>query len=157
MCGIAGVWNINSASTIRASVQAERIIDEINYRGPDDKGVWESQNKNIAFAHARLSIQDRSKSGHQPMFSQSGRFVIVYNGEIYNAPQLRKNLENKGIKLKGFSDTEVLLETIEKDGVEKAVSQSDGMFSFAVYDFFTESVHLVRDRVGIKPFLSHDR
>ncbi|WP_240342516.1 asparagine synthase (glutamine-hydrolyzing) [Methylococcus sp. EFPC2] len=135
----------------------------IAYRGPDDSGAWVDQNANIALAHRRLSILDLSAAGHQPMASASGRYVIAYNGEIYNHLELRNALQSPCPQAlsdegeeslshwRGHSDTETLLACIEAWGIEKTLVQTVGMFAFALWDRQEHTLHLARDRIGEKP------
>jgi len=117
------------------------------HRGPDDHGVWQANN--VALAHQRLSIVDLSAAGHQPMLSNSGRWVVSYNGEIYNAAELRRDFV--GHVWRGKSDTEVLTESIALHGVEQTVTRLAGMFAFAAFDTHTSKLWLARDRLGVKP------
>jgi asparagine synthase (glutamine-hydrolysing) len=120
------------------------------HRGPDDSGVWIDSAAGVGLGHRRLSIIDPSPEGHQPMLSSDGRYVISYNGEIYNAAELRARLkEHHGFR--GHSDTEVLLAAIQRWGLGHAVRQVVGMFAFALVDRDRHRLHLVRDRVGEKP------
>jgi asparagine synthase (glutamine-hydrolysing) len=123
------------------------------HRGPDDHGVWTDPKFGIAFAHRRLSIIDLSPSGHQPMFSPTGRFVIAYNGEIYNCEQLRQVLlrDNSNLRFRGHSDTEVMLAAFERWGIEPALDRLNGMFAFALWDRQHHTLFLARDRFGEKP------
>lgn len=152
MCGLTGFWTKrNEQSDLVHTVQ--RMTDAITYRGPDDQGYWVEQERGVAFGHRRLSIIDLSPEGHQPMHSASGRFVMVYNGEIYNFEEMRADLEREtGRKAwRGYSDTEVILEAIEHWGIESAVGRFIGMFALALWDRAENALYLVRDRLGIKP------
>ena len=122
----------------------------LKHRGPDNIGFWISENRKIGFGHTRLSIIDLSKFGSQPIISESKRYVLVYNGEIYNHIPLKKKL-GKTVKFRGSSDTEVLINCIDKWGLEKTINLINGMFSIAVWDKLNEELYLIRDRFGIKP------
>ncbi|MDA9074600.1 asparagine synthase (glutamine-hydrolyzing) [Amylibacter sp.] len=148
MCGITGIFNISSQ---KLSSECELMTEAIQYRGPDDSGVWFSKEDHIAMGHRRLSIIDLSNDGHQPMESKNGRYIIVYNGEIYNFAKLRLSLKKDGQKFNGTSDTEVLLCAIDQWGIEITLSKIEGMYSFAVWDTYTKTLILVRDRFGEKP------
>jgi len=150
MCGITGIID----KTVFPS-ELERICRSmtaaIAHRGPDDNGVWGAANDGLVLGHRRLSIQDLSPLGHQPMTSRSQRFVTVYNGEIYNYTGLRSELEALGRSFKGHSDTEIILEGAEVWGIAGMVQKLCGMFAIALWDRQTRSLTLVRDRLGIKP------
>lgn len=148
MCGIAGVFGYEG-SDLNETVEA--MVASIRYRGPDDAGVWCEPSRGLALGHARLAILDLSPEGHQPMVSASGRYVISYNGEVYNFLDLRRELEERGAKFRGHSDTEVMLAAIEQWGVQSAVTRFVGMFAFALWDRADQMLYLVRDRLGIKP------
>ena len=148
MCGIAGLLT-QSAQDIKAL--AVRMSDSMKHRGPDDQGVWCDQGSGIALSHRRLSIIDCSPAGHQPMTSASGRYVISYNGEIYNYQDIAKDLLAAGHTVKGGSDTAVLLEACAAWGVEETLGKCVGMFAFALWDCETRTLTLARDRLGIKP------
>jgi len=148
MCGIAGVLG-GEELDLRPVVTS--MIESIRYRGPDDSGQWIDQEAGIALGHARLSILDLSPEGHQPMTSASGRYVLSFNGEIYNFSELRSQLEATRATFRGHSDTEVMLASIEEWGLEQAVQRFVGMFAFALWDRERRVLHLGRDRVGIKP------
>ncbi len=125
--------------------------DAVHHRGPDDGDVWVDGDYGIALAHRRLAIVDLSPLGHQPMLSASGRFVIAYNGEVFNFHELRRELEAAGCSFRGGSDTEVIVEACESWGVEATVRRLIGMFALAIWDKRERTLHLVRDRIGIKP------
>ena len=149
MCGIAGMFRA-SGSTASMDHELDCMVRGISQRGPDGRSLWIGQN-GLALAHTRLSIIDLTDAGKQPMTSGSGRYVLTFNGEIYNFPQLRKQLEERGVVLLGHSDTEVFLETIELYGLDSALQQSVGMFAFALWDSTEGILHLGRDRYGEKP------
>ena len=148
MCGIAGILGHDGGDF---SPVAARMAEAIRYRGPDDHGVWSDPRAGIALGHARLSILDLSATGHQPMASADGRYVVSYNGEIYNFSELRRELEAGGSTFRGHSDTEVLLASVSRWGIEAAVQRFNGMFAFALWDRQTRTLSLGRDRLGEKP------
>ena len=151
MCGIFGIVAKNGVEP----ALLERISRVLAHRGPDDKGFWIEDNGSIALGHRRLSIVDLSPAGHEPMHSASGRWVITFNGEIYNHAELRKELEAEGCVpekgWRGHSDVETLLEAIDRWGLEETLGRCAGMFAFALWDRRTRSLKLVRDRFGEKP------
>ena len=152
MCGLVGFLAAPNATAPEELAQlATNMANRLESRGPDDVGSWVSAAAGIALGHRRLAVIDLSAAGHQPMVSASGRCVIAYNGEIYNAGELRRRLEAEGRRFRGTSDTEVLLEACEAWGVEQAVNQLIGMFAFAFWDVSAQRLTLVRDRLGIKP------
>lgn len=148
MCGIAGVLNSRAADP--APLVSE-MIETMRYRGPDDSGTWVEAAAGLGLGHARLSILDLSPEGHQPMVSDSGRYVLTFNGEVYNFAEVRGELEARGARFSGHSDTEVMLAAIERWGLHDAVSRFVGMFAFGLWDRETRQLSLVRDRLGIKP------
>jgi len=152
MCGLAGFFRPGGV-TQEAQAQARRMADQIVARGPDDAGVWADEPAGIVLAHRRLSIVDLSPAGHQPMASGSGRYVIAFNGEIYNHARLREDLSRAGQApaWRGHSDTETLLAGFDTWGVEATVRLAVGMFAFAVWDRQTRTLTLGRDRLGEKP------
>lgn len=150
MCGIAG-WIGPSLDIAAARVMSTRLA----HRGPDDAGEW--QEGSVWLAQRRLSIVDLSPTGHQPMPSASGRYVLTYNGEVYNAPELSFELARLGHTFCGHSDTEVMLAAFEQWGVERALARFNGMFAFAVWDRRTQSLLLARDRMGEKPLYYAER
>lgn len=154
MCGIAGFIDFRSrmpAVELIATVQ--KMSGAMFHRGPDDSGAWTDENCGVALGHRRLSIIDLSPEGHQPMLSACGRYVIAFNGEIYNFLEIRKELENSGEApaWRGHSDTEVMLAAIACWGIEKALQRFNGMFAFALLDRHECLLYLCRDRVGKKP------
>lgn len=152
MCGIVGFFQNNSYSTEYARLTAEKMAARISHRGPDDAGVWLDEQAGIVLAHRRLSILDISPAGHQPMVSISGRYVVVFNGEIYNHLELRSTLEGAGVaEWRGHADTETLLAAFEQWGIEKTLSKVVGMFAIALWDREERSLVLARDRMGEKP------
>ncbi len=150
MCGIAGL--IGYKGDAEAAVR--KMNDRMVHRGPDDDGIYVDNENKVALGHRRLAIVDLSKNGAQPFTSASGRLIMVYNGEIYNAGEIRDKLiaDSEGaLQFRSTSDTEILLEAIERYGVKKALTMCKGMFGFAVYDRDAGTVTLGRDRVGEKP------
>ena len=152
MCGIAGCISIKRGLP-REGLEGvvSRMVETMRHRGPDGAGVWVGASRPVAFGHARLSIIDLSEAGTQPMASSSGRYVITYNGEVYNYRELRKDLESRGATFDGASDTEVILAMFECFGIEDALSRFIGMFAMAVWDHEENEIVLIRDRLGIKP------
>jgi asparagine synthase (glutamine-hydrolysing) len=151
MCGFAGFMQ-SGLRREKWEAILEKMAQAVHHRGPDNKGVWIDEKTGVGFAHCRLSIIDPSPEGNQPMVSTNGRYIIVYNGEVYNFLELRKELELYVSKpWRSRSDTEVILAAIEVWGLEKAVSRFIGMFAFALWDRNEQVLYLVRDRVGIKP------
>lgn len=144
MCGIAG-W----LGSVVATEVVARIGDALVHRGPDDGGSWVDADAGVGLLHRRLSILDLSPAGHQPMASVGGRYVIVFNGEIYNHLDLRDALG--GVPWRGHSDTETLLAACEAWGIEKTLAQCVGMFAFALWDRHMRTLTLARDRLGEKP------
>ena len=144
MCGIAGL-----AGGFHEGL-AVRMNEAQAHRGPDGRGVFESEKEEIALAHVRLSILDLSDAARQPMTSESGRFVLSYNGEIYNFAELRAELESRGARFRSSGDTEVLLECLIREGAA-AIPKLNGMFAFALWDREERTLLLGRDRMGIKP------
>lgn len=150
MCGIAGFVGFGNIRTEDAQAIAMRMGLAIAHRGPDDSGVWCDANAEVALAHRRLSIVDLSAAGHQPMLSPSGRFVVIYNGEIYNHAELRAQLPQHQA-WRGHSDTETLLAAFETWDIEETLKRAIGMFAIAVWDREHRALTLARDRAGEKP------
>lgn len=150
MCGLVGFLEPRAADP-RAT--CERMLPALTHRGPDDAGVWVDESLGLALGHRRLSIVDLSPAGHQPMHSASGRYVIAFNGEIYNHESIRADLESAGFRpaWRGHSDTETLLAAIEHWGVEPTLRLAVGMFAIALWDRETRRLTLARDRAGEKP------
>ena len=152
MCGFVGILSNNSYSREYHSDNINRMLVQIEHRGPDSSGLWADKKTGISFGHRRLSIIDLSEHGAQPMESKSNRYVITYNGEIYNFKEIKKELDNiENNKWEGGSDTEVILAAIDYWGIEKALTKFNGMFAFALWDKQEHLLHLARDRIGIKP------
>jgi len=157
MCGIAGIFDPRGgAEAGLLASQARVMADAIRHRGPDSDGLWVDAAAGVALAHRRLAIIDLSAEGHQPMLSADGRYVLVYNGEVYNFPELRRELEALGCGFRGRSDSEVMLAAIRQWGLRPALARFVGMFAFALWDRQASTLHLVRDRLGVKPlYWSH--
>jgi asparagine synthase (glutamine-hydrolysing) len=154
MCGFVGFLGCgNQLNKVDGEVALKRMADKIKNRGPDDFGFWFDPVKGIGLGHRRLSIIDLSSAGCQPMHSASGRYVIAFNGEIYNHSQLRQELVASGVilKWKGYSDTETLLAGFDAWGIEETVKRAIGMFAFSVWDNSENTLILGRDRIGEKP------
>lgn len=146
MCGINGIFHLKAKQV--DSNQLIKMRDVLEHRGPDDAGLF--IDKNLGFGHRRLSIIDVSSTGHQPFVSNSGRYIMIFNGEIYNYKSFYAELKNKGIQLKSGSDTEVLLELFQLYGTEM-LNRLNGMFAFAIWDTLERKLTLCRDRMGVKP------
>jgi asparagine synthase (glutamine-hydrolysing) len=151
MCGIAGLWNLSGGDIATVENTAKRMASALEHRGPDDAGVWSDAAAGLALSHRRLSILDLSEAGHQPMLSASKRFVLSYNGELYNYRELRKELEKEGVRFRTECDTEVLLEALATWGVKEALVRFNGMYAFALWDKKERRLYLARDPFGIKP------
>ena len=150
MCGISGIFSLS-----KNNVDNVKLMQTMNslliHRGPDDYGVWNETDNSCILAHRRLSIVDLSPTGKQPMVSKSTRYVISYNGEVYNTKELNKILVENNISLRGHSDTELILELCECLGIKNTLKKLIGMFAFALYDRKEKFFFLCRDRLGIKP------
>lgn len=149
MCGIVGVVSSDKDRVDRSKLKS--MTDILSHRGPDGSGQWISDNKMVGLGHRRLSVIDISTDGAQPMVSKSGRYIISYNGEIYNFNSLRVELENLSHSFQSHSDTEVILAACDEWGIENALNRLNGMFAIALWDQITSELLLVRDRIGIKP------
>jgi asparagine synthase (glutamine-hydrolysing) len=149
MCGLAGCWTA-SHSCEAPFREIQPMCTAIAHRGPDDDGVWCDAGSGIELGFRRLAILDVSPAGHQPMASSTGRYVVVFNGEIYNFAALRASLSDN-VQWRGHSDTEVMLAAIERWGVKIAIEKCAGMFAIALWDRHERALHLVRDRLGEKP------
>jgi len=154
MCGIAGYLSLNNS--IQAH-QLKKATDLLQHRGPDAEGFYFSEDNKVGLGHRRLSILDLSSSADQPMFSSDGRYVMVYNGEVYNYKELTYKLKDKGASLKTTSDTEVILELFAQQGVQ-CFKQLNGMFALAIYDIQKHIITIARDHAGVKPlFIYYDQ
>jgi len=152
MCGIAGLLCLDGGGRDDWLAWVEAMADTLDHRGPDDAGVWVDHHAGVALGHRRLSILDLSANGHQPMVSRSGRYVMTYNGELYNFRALRDELDALSREgWIGHSDTEVLLAALDRWGLDATLPRLNGMFAFALWDRTTRRLQLVRDRLGEKP------
>ena len=147
MCGINGILHLQSQKKVDERVLT-KMRDSLEHRGPDDKGLFIENN--IGFGHRRLSILDISLAGHQPFLSEDGRYVLVYNGEIYNFKEFYSELKSNGFDIRTTSDTEVLMKLFQLHGL-KMLHRLNGMFAFAIWDKMEKKLTLVRDRMGVKP------
>ena len=149
MCGFTGYWDVRGSLTSSAALDIlESMTQALLHRGPDDHGLWQDSEAGLGLGFRRLSILDLTPEGHQPMHAHSGRHVMVFNGEIYNFQELRAEL---GGSWRGHSDSEVVLEAIERWGLEKALARFNGMFALALWDRKTRTLSLARDPFGKKP------
>ncbi len=153
MCGLTGFWQQGGCSHDEAVAIVQRMTDTLVHRGPDDAGEWIDEVAGIALGHRRLSILDLSPAGHQPMLSASGRYVMAYNGEVYNHLELRQDLATQGAApaWRGHSDTETLLAAVDAWGIEETLQRCVGMFAIALWDRQERLLTLARDRLGEKP------
>ena len=149
MCGIAGSWQTGHSDSYEEWHRS--TLHRLAHRGPDDSGVYQDLTASVTLLHTRLSILDLSKAGHQPMVSRCGRFVIVFNGEIYNHEEIRRDLPGSTGAWRGHSDTETLLEAILRWGIQRTLPKLNGMFALALWDSRDHVLTLARDRIGIKP------
>src|SRR4029079_17972588 len=153
MCGIADFIGMQpGAAPGGLDGVAAAMTRSLQHRGPDDQGQWIDYDAGAALVHLRLSIVDLSPAGHQPMTSADGRYVIIFNGEVYSFQEIRKDLEAHGVTLfRGHSDTEVILESIALFGLDATLKRMIGMFAIALWDKKERTLTLIRDRLGIKP------
>ena len=152
MCGVTGFWDPKAQYQKKQAIElGHQMALSIEARGPDSSDVWVEEDLGVVLAHRRLAIQDLSPHGHQPMHSPSQRFTTVYNGEIYNGPDLQKELVKKGYKFRGHSDTEVMLAAFEEWGIASSLEKFIGMFAIVLWDHKDKKLFLIRDRLGIKP------
>ena len=152
MCGIAGFLTGISSGMARELADVSSAMNVcLQHRGPDDHGVWMDEECGIALAHRRLSILDLTPAGHQPMISADGRYVIIYNGEVYSHQPIAVELAAQGHKFNGHSDTEVIVNAFAANGIEPTLKRMIGMFAIALWDRRERSLTLIRDRLGIKP------
>lgn len=153
MCGIAGFWTRTASEHETAQATLSRMTDSVAHRGPDDAGAWFDPAAGIALGHRRLSIVDLSEHGRQPMVSECGRYVMTFNGEIYNCGELRRTLEAEGRApaWRGHSDTEILLAAFVAWGVDRTLERAVGMFALALWNRESRVLTLARDRIGEKP------
>ncbi len=152
MCGIVGFLDLGCGDRRLEPEQVlQRMADAVAHRGPDDAGLWLDLERGVGLGHRRLSIVDLSPAGHQPMQSQCGRYVIVFNGEVFSFVEMRDELRSQGVSFTGGSDTEVILEGFSRWGLDATLAKMIGMFAIALWDRAECTLTLIRDRVGIKP------
>ena len=151
MCGIAGFWERGSGKSRDLRGPIGSMTDALVHRGPDDSGVFVDDSAGVALGSRRLAIIDLTEQGHQPMVSADGRFVLAYNGEVYNFSDLRRELMSRGVRFRGSSDTEVLLMGVQVWGLRETLRRSNGMYGLAVWDRADRRLQLARDRFGEKP------
>lgn len=151
MCGITGYFSLDQNRRQALQDALPAMTQQLYNRGPDHQQQWYSAGGDCGLGHARLSILDLSDNGSQPMLSPSGRYAMVFNGEIYNFQEIRRQLEQQGAHFRGSSDSEVLVTAIEYYGIEETLQRIIGMFAFAIWDDKTRQLFLARDRTGEKP------
>lgn len=152
MCALTGLIDLSGlqdAARLQRTCAAMAV--QVAHRGPDDCGLWVDEAAGVAFGHRRLAVIDPSLEGHQPMASQDGRYIIIYNGEIYNYRELRAELEAAGVFFRSNSDTEVLIEGVARWSLPKVIARANGMFALAIWDRKERKLSLARDRFGQKP------
>lgn len=152
MCGITGLFDPSARrdGTVLGALVAQMTATLV-HRGPDDDGLWCRPERGVCFGYRRLSVVGLGPAGAQPMHSADGRWTVVYNGELYNHPQLRRRLSGEGVRFRGGSDTEVLVAAVQQWGLDEALEAAEGMFALALWDGEERRLHLVRDRFGEKP------
>jgi asparagine synthase (glutamine-hydrolysing) len=152
MCGVAGLWDFSHTISSEARIGvAKAMTDAIQYRGPDGQGHWADDSAGLTLGHRRLAIVDLSPTGFQPMVDHSERYVISYNGEIYNFLTLRDELEAQGVTFRGTSDTEVLIEAFARNGIQATLPKLCGMYAILLWDRHEKRLTLIRDAFGKKP------
>jgi asparagine synthase (glutamine-hydrolysing) len=157
MCGFAGLWSTDGTNHAELTELARRMGDTLVHRGPDSSGTWADAEHGVALTFRRLAIIDLSEHGHQPMQSASGRYWMTFNGEIFNFPDLRRELEAAGARFRGHSDTEIALAAFERWGIRNSLPRFIGMFAMAIWDTQDHTLTLVRDRLGIKPLFIYQK
>ena len=152
MCGLTGFYDLKAQRRRSEHHKIAQVMTQALYhRGPDQGDVWQDPDVPLALGHRRLSIMDLTETGRQPMESPSGRFMTVFNGEIYNVLSLRAELEAQGITFRGHSDTEVMLAGFDQWGVNLTLQKINGMFAIVLWDRRERTLHFMRDRMGKKP------
>lgn len=151
MCGIAGLFSFGECDKAQQAEQGRAMEQAIAHRGPDAADLWQDPDYPLILCHRRLAIIDLSDDGRQPMHSHSGRYVVTYNGEIYNYQELRRELEARGVQFQSQSDTEVMLAIFEAYGIEAGLKKLNGMFAICLWDRQEQILHFMRDRFGKKP------
>jgi asparagine synthase (glutamine-hydrolysing) len=152
MCGLTGFFLYNKSTDRNKLIKnLNEMTSALIHRGPDAQNIWINNQNTLGLGHTRLSIRDLSSLGNQPMLSSCGRYVIVYNGEIYSHSELKEELIKEGVQFKSTTDTEIILESISKFGFKETLLKLNGMFAIAVYDKKEDKLFLTRDRIGIKP------
>ena len=151
MCGIAGLLVGKRTATAELRDELTRMLAPLAHRGPDGEGSWTDAEAGIGLGHRRLAIVDLSSTGAQPMVSADDRWVISFNGEVYGYREVRARLQGRGVRFRGTSDTEVLLELVALEGVEAALDQLNAMYGLALWDRRKRELWLARDPIGEKP------
>jgi asparagine synthase (glutamine-hydrolysing) len=152
MCGLTGFFLSNKSTGRNKLIKnLNEMTSALIRRGPDAQNIWINNQNTVGLGHTRLSIRELSSLGNQPMFSSCGRYVMVYNGEIYSHLELKEELIKEGVNFKSTTDTEIILESISKFGFKETLLKLNGMFAIAVYDKKEDKLFLTRDRIGIKP------